>query len=118
MSVGYGIGSLGAFRFARWAVEFVWARLDIRHSRLAAKERALESRYDDRLRHLEDELARTQRALTLLMNDTARRDPGNQILQQVAELLHPLEAAFKVTDNKPAPDLDALLAQAKRTGEA
>lgn len=116
--VGYGLGSIAGFRFARWLIEFVFRRMDVRNARFTAKEQALETRYDQRLRHLEEELARTQKAMTLLLNDVARRDSANPILQRVAELLHPLDQALPMNGRvAPDPALDDLCRSAKREGE-
>lgn len=97
--VGTGIGLWGAFRFVRWLVEFIWKRMDVRNARLDAKEKALEERYDARLDHVERELTSTRRAMMLLLNDVARRDPANPVLQRVADLLHPV---FPATESDPA----------------
>jgi hypothetical protein len=108
--VGTGVGAWACFRFVRWLVEFIFKRLDIRSARMDAREQALEARYDNRLSHLETELSRTQRAMTLLLNDTARRDPSNPVLQRVAELLHPVI---------PTPENDPSLNHlAQQAGEA
>lgn len=85
--IGGGIGALGGLRFLRWAIEFSFKRRDEREARLKERERALESRYDKRLAHLEQELHRTRRAVMLLINDTATNNPTNPVLQRVAELL-------------------------------
>jgi hypothetical protein len=52
--------------------------------------------------------------MTLLLNDTARRDPGNPILQKVADLLHPLDPSLPLNAPVPeAPELDALIRKVK-----
>ena len=85
--IGVGIGSWPAFRFIRWATEFLCARFDARSDRVDERERRLEARYDARLAHLERELNRTRKAMMLLINDTAQTNPTNPVLQRVAELL-------------------------------
>lgn len=85
--IGAGLGAWGGLRFIRWLIEFSCARMDARNGRLDERERALEKRYDARLKHLEDELGRTRRALMLLLNDTASKNPANPVLVRVAELL-------------------------------
>jgi hypothetical protein len=85
--IGAGVGTWAGFRFVRWLVEFVWKRLDVRHERLAKKEKDLERRYDLRLKHLEHELAQTRKAMMLLLNHVAREDPTAVVLVTVAELL-------------------------------
>jgi hypothetical protein len=45
--VGYGLGSIAGFN-ARWLIEFVFRRMDVRNARFTAKEQALETRYDQR----------------------------------------------------------------------
>jgi hypothetical protein len=85
--IGAGIGVMGGFRFIRWLVEFVCKRFDLKTARLDSREKALEAKFNDRLRHVEHELDRYRKATMLLVNALAVRDPQNVALSQVAEIL-------------------------------
>jgi hypothetical protein len=85
--LGGGIGLWATLKFVRWAFEFGFKRIDLRADRMDAREKALELRYDQRLQHVEKELHQTRQALMLLLNDVAKNNPANPVLQKVAELL-------------------------------
>lgn len=85
--IGAGIGAWGGLRFLRWAIEFVCKRMDLRSTRLDTREKALETRFNDRLRHVETELDRYRRATMLLVNALAERNPKDPALIEVARIL-------------------------------
>lgn len=85
--IGAGIGAWGGFRFIRWAVEFIAARIDTRSARLDERERDLERRFNARLRHVEVELERYREATMRLVNALAERDPSNPVLSEVSKIL-------------------------------
>jgi hypothetical protein len=85
------IALVGAMKFAKWLIEFVTARMDVGHKRLA-----------DRLEHVEMELAATREALMLMINHAAERHPGDKVLQQVARILSTIAP-------KPKRDLDEIV---------
>lgn len=85
--IGGGIGAWAGLRFVRWMVEFVAKRLDIRAARIDERERALETKFNDRLRHVERELEQYREALTFLLNAVAEKDPANPALREVSKIL-------------------------------
>lgn len=85
--IGGGIGLWAILRFVRWVAEFVAKRLDLRTDRLEEREQALESRFNARLKHVEEELDRYREATMLLVNALAERDPQNQALRDVGRIL-------------------------------
>lgn len=89
------IASVGTFRFIRWLIEFVCARADVGHKRLA-----------DRLKHVELELALQREATALLFGALADRDPVNPALRDVATILR-----RAVPIEQTAEDLEDLLNQ-------
>lgn len=118
--IGAGLGAWGGLRFLRWAIEFASKRFDVRSSRIDQRERALEQRFNDRLRHVEDELDKYRRATMLLVNRMARRTPQDPVLVQVAEILGTGDGNIsgpltEAPDDDP--ELSSLIRRAKRTGE-
>lgn len=100
--VGLGIGIWGVLRFLRWAVEFAYKRMDIRASQLDTREESIERKFNDRLKHVENELSRYRHATMLLVNALADRDPTNRVLTEVARLLNtaiPIPASNKDLDD-------------------
>jgi hypothetical protein len=94
--------------------------MDVRSAAIASKEAELEHRFNQRLRHVEKELDRYRRATMLLVNRMARERPHDPVLVQVAEILGTTDSNISgplTEPPAPDPELDALLAQAKRTGE-
>lgn len=64
------------FKFARWAVEFTYARVDVARGDLGR-----------RVKHLEVELDATREALFLMLNRMAEKYPTDPVLQDVAVIL-------------------------------
>jgi hypothetical protein len=108
--IGGGLAAWGGLRFIRWLVEFAFKRMDVRATRLDTREKALEARFNDRLRHVELELNRYRQATMLLVNALAERDPTNRVLSEVARILN---TAIPIVP--PRPDLENL---AGKAGEA
>lgn len=64
------------FRFLRWIIEFLAARMDVGHKRLA-----------DRLEHVEQELDAFREATMLMIGVVAKTDPTNPALARVARII-------------------------------
>lgn len=90
-SVGGGLAAWAGFKFVRWLVEFIFARLDIRRSQLG-----------QRLRHVELELDNFREAVFILMNALAAKDPTNKALQEAAERLRKTPRATLELDDLEA----------------
>jgi hypothetical protein len=102
--IGGGIGAWAAFRFIRWGVEFIFSRTDIRATRMDVREKALELRFNERLRHVERELELYRDALMFLVNHVAERDPANPALQHVSRMLRGAWPVHNPVTNKSGDD--------------
>lgn len=109
--LGGGISLGSSLWFVKWLCEFIAKRADVRTAALDAREKSLAERYDDRLRHLEHELGRTRRAVSLLMRDIAGTNPSSPALHAAAALLLPSEISGPLTDpvNTPDPEMNDAL---------
>lgn len=103
--IGGGIGAWAGLRFLRWAIEFVCKRLDLRSARMDEREAALERKFNDRLRHVEDELELYREALMFLVNAVADKDPANPALREVTQILRQVYRP----PERAADDLDHLI---------
>lgn len=106
--LGGGIGLGSSLWFIKWLCEFIAKRADVRSAALDVRQKVIEERYDDRLRHLEIELTRTRRAAVMLLNWVGREHPSSPILREAAELLAPSEVSGPLTDPVTAPNEDML----------
>lgn len=107
--IGGGLGAWGGFRFLRWIIEFIAKRVDIRAARLDLREKSLEQKFNDRLRHVEQELERYRRATMLLVNRMATQNPKDPVLSDVANILS-TTYSFVAADQ----ELDDLARRAER----
>lgn len=105
--IAVAIAFVGGLRFIKWAAVFVCERWDRHAASTVAREAEVNKRFNARLKHVELELGRYQRATMVLVNAMAKRDPANPALSIVAEIL---AGSTPITD--PDPELDALLARA------
>lgn len=74
-------------RGARWVFEFCVGRLDKRQESLSMREKEFEKRLTAEMQELREEVRRLRLATHMLSAELHRRDPGNAVLGQVADIL-------------------------------
>lgn len=91
----------------RWCVEFSVGRIDKRQEALSVKEKEFEARVDGELRALRGDVARLTSAVHKLSAELHRKDPGNPVLGEVANII---AGAWALPS--PEPGLNDLMARA------
>lgn len=87
-TIAAAIALVGLLRFLRWLVPFLCERLDRRSERLGLRETAIEHKMNQRLKHVEQELARWRTATMCLFNALAKKDPTNPALGIFAQIIN------------------------------
>lgn len=102
--IAVSIAFVGGLRFVKWAVPFAFERLDHRAAALDAREKAVEARFNSRLKHVEQELALYREATMLLVGAFAEIQPANPVLSEVAKILRRVTPVVA-----PTAELDGLI---------
>lgn len=105
--IAVAVAFLGGLKFVKWAVEFGCSRLDARAAAVLARELAVEKRFNQRLKHVEIELALYREATMRLVTAFAEFDPTNSVLSDVAKILRRASPTVP-----PDPELDNLMMRA------